>query len=236
MNFSDVKCLIILPTYNEVDNIEDVYKRIRSVSNSDILFIDDGSNDGTLNKILSIQNIDSRVFSILRDGKRGLGDAYRNAFKHAIENSYAVVIHCDADGSHELEKIPRMLEQFVTGFQLVIGSRYIPGGEVIGWAIHRKIISKLGNIYATIFLRTKVKDNTSGFRLYSTEILQEIDINQANANGYAFQVQMTFLCRSFKLLELPIKFVERKYGKSKMTIPIALEALWRIPWIKLRIK
>lgn len=227
-------CLIVLPTYNEFENLERVYRRIRNVIYSDILVIDDGSTDGTLEVIKFLQNNDKKFNAMIRKTKKGLGDAYRTAYEFAIQNNYEVLIQCDADGSHEIEKIPLMVEAYQAGYDLVIGSRYVSGGSVAGWSKHRILISRIGNFYSRLVLGLKTKDNTAGFRLYKVALLRDLNSNIGNAKGYSFQVQMSYLCKNAKVKELPIKFVEREFGKSKMTFSIALEAFWQIPAIRTR--
>lgn len=226
--------LIVIPTYNEVDNLERIYYRIRKVSQADLLFIDDGSYDGTDKKIEKLRLIDSKIEVMYRQEKLGLGSAYRDSYSFAISNNYDYLIQCDADGSHEIEKIPEMLETSMSGNDLVIGSRYVEGGSVKGWSKSRLVISKLGNYYSQIVLGLRTKDNTAGFRVYKVESLKKTDFNRAKANGYAFQVQMTYLFRSKNTVEVPISFVERQYGKSKMTACIAFEAIVQIPLLRFR--
>lgn len=228
------KTLVVLPIYNEYLNILNVYKRVRNISDFDILFIDDGSTDGSKELLKSIELKDPCVFCLFRGAKLGLGSAYRDAFKYAIENEYEYLIQCDADGSHQLEKIPLMMHFALGGADLIIGSRYVTGGSVQGWAKSRILISKFGNLYSRICLNLKTKDNTAGFRIYDVSTLSRIDYGSASANGYAFQVQMTYLFRKMKVVEVPIKFTEREFGKSKMTTQIALEALIQIPLLRIR--
>jgi dolichol-phosphate mannosyltransferase len=228
------RTIIVLPIYNEFANIEKVYKRIRDISDSDILFIDDGSTDGSLELLEEIKLNDPYVYCIYRGAKLGLGSAYRDAYRYATENAYKYLIQCDADGSHQIEIIPKMLNVAKGGVDLVIGSRYVSGGSVQGWAKSRIVISKLGNFYSRICLNLKTKDNTAGFRIYDVSTLSRIDYGSASANGYAFQVQMTYLFRKVKVVEVPIKFTEREFGESKMTTQIALEALIQIPLLRFR--
>ena len=235
-NSSKSKILVVLPIYNEHPNILKVYKRIRNISDFDILFIDDGSTDGSIELIKSIELKDSFVFCLFRGAKLGLGSAYRDAFKYAIENEYKYLIQCDADGSHQIEKIPIMMQFAVGGADLVIGSRYVTGGSVQGWAKSRILISKLGNTYSRFCLNLTTRDNTAGFRIYDVNVLSKINYGTARANGYAFQVQMTYLFRKMKVVEVPIKFSEREFGRSKMTARIAFEALIQIPLLRFSAK
>ena len=226
--------VVVLPTYNEVENIRTVFSRIRAVSSADILFVDDGSTDGSVELINDLISNDSGVKALFRGKKMGLGSAYRDAYTYAINQRYKYLIQCDADGSHEIEKIPKIIEAAEAGFELVIGSRYVKGGSIIGWPKSRELISRFGNLYSRINLGLKTKDNTAGFRLYKLTTLAQINYKLARANGYAFQVQMTYLFKNQKTLEIPIKFIEREFGKSKMTFGIALEALIEIPLLRFK--
>ena len=230
------KCLVVLPTYNEAENIENVVSRVHSVVTCDILIVDDGSTDGTIEIIKRLNSKNPKVFLSLRKSKNGLGDAYRHAYTWAIENGYELLIQCDADGSHEIEKIPDMYEEYLSGSDLVVGSRYIPGGNVEGWSPSRILISKMGNLYAKLVLRLPVKDLTAGFRLYRIDALRNINYQNAVAKGYSFQIQMTYLFRKLKISEVPITFVDRVFGSSKMNTKIAVEAIWQIPFIRFKSK
>lgn len=226
--------LIIIPTFNEVENLLYIYNRVRKVTKEDILFVDDGSIDGTVEKILDLAKSDPRVKMLLRNSKEGLGKAYQAAFHYAMQEDYDFIIHLDADGSHEVEKIPDLIRGYKSGFDLVVGSRYVKGGTVDNWSVVRRIISKVGNNYARFVLGLEIKDLTSGFRLYSLSKLQSAHLERATARGYAFQVQMTYLFNGFKILEVPIRFKDRTFGVSKMGYGIILEALVQIPSIRLK--
>ena len=230
------KCLVVLPTYNEAENIGNVCARIKNVIDCHILIVDDGSTDGTIPIIKKLSEENSRIHLSLRNSKNGLGDAYRHAYKYAIEQGYEILIQCDSDGSHEIEKIPTLYEKYKSGSDLVIGSRYVAGGNVEGWARTRILISKAGNFYAKLVLRLPVKDLTAGFRLYRIASLKKINYQSAVAKGYSFQIQMTYLFRNLKISEVPITFVDRVFGSSKMNTKIALEAVWQIPFIRFNSK
>jgi dolichol-phosphate mannosyltransferase len=228
--------LVVLPVFNEVKNIYSVYKRILEQLEPNILFVDDGSTDGSIEIIRELIEKDSKVSCLFRNEKKGLGSAYRDAYEFAISKKYDFLIQCDTDGSHEIEKIPEMLDYSINGADLVIGSRYVDGGSVAGWNKSRLYISKIGNIYSRLCLNLKIKDNTAGFRIYDINSLSKVDFESATANGYAFQVQMTYLFRNLKIVEVPIQFSERQFGKSKMNLRIALEALVKIPLLRARLK
>ena len=223
-----------MPTYNEFENIPVVLQRIKNVVECDILFVDDGSTDGSLELIEELVKNNPNIKALFRGQKMGLGSAYRDAYAYAIKQKYDYLIQCDTDGSHEIEKIPEFIDAADSGAELVIGSRYIPGGSVLGWAKSRQLISRIGNLYSRIVLGLKTKDNTAGYRLYNLHKLAVVNFNKATANGYAFQVQMTYLFKDNRTLEVPIQFVERKYGKSKMTANVALEALIKIPLLRFK--
>lgn len=228
------KAVVVLPTFNEFENIPLVLDRIKQVIDADILFVDDGSTDGTLELIKNLVTVDSKIKALFRSKKMGLGSAYRDAYSYALNENYQYLIQCDADGSHEIEKIPEFIDAAAKGADLVIGSRYVKGGSVVGWAKSRELISRIGNLYSRITLGLRTKDNTAGFRLYNLNSLSKIDFHRATANGYAFQVQMTYLFKDLNVVEVPIQFVERQFGKSKMTINVAIEALVKIPMLRLK--
>lgn len=231
---SKKKILVVLPTYNEFENIPLVLQRIINVVKCDVLFVDDGSTDGSLELIKDLVKVNPNIKALFRGQKKGLGSAYREAYAYAIKQNYDYLIQCDTDGSHEIEKIPEFIDAADDGADLVIGSRYVPGGSILGWAKSRQIISKTGNLYSRIMLGLKTKDNTAGYRLYNLHKLAKVNFNKATANGYAFQVQMTYLLKNHRTVEVPIQFVERKYGKSKMTANVALEALVKIPLLRFK--
>jgi dolichol-phosphate mannosyltransferase len=228
------RCLVIIPTFNEVENINLICAQVRKISKADILIIDDGSTDGTIAQIRELGCVDSKIFLLLRQTKEGLGKAYQAGFSYAFSNNYNYIIHLDADGSHNAEIIPKLISLYEEGFDLVIGSRYVPGGSVSDWSLSRQLISRLGNLYAKLALGLQIKDLTSGFRLYSIDSLKKIKVENATAEGYAFQVQMTYLFRNFRCTEVPITFKDRTKGKSKMGHKIILEALIQIPLIRLK--
>jgi dolichol-phosphate mannosyltransferase len=226
--------LIILPTFNEVENLETVYRRIRSLIQCDILIIDDGSVDGTIGVIKKLQKEDSAVLPLLRNTKSGLGKTYLTGYEYAIKQEYDALIQLDADGSHEIEKIPIMIDLYLNGTKMLVGSRYVPGGDVSGWSKTRVMISRIGNAYGRFILGLDQKDVTSGFRLYDVKTLALLDLSEVEAKGYSFQIQMSYVFRNVKSLEVPIIFVDRVFGESKMGYKIVLEALYQIPRIRIR--
>ncbi len=223
-----------MPTYNEVESFSSTYKRIRNTLNCDILVVDDNSLDGTRELIESIMKHDPNLFLLRRNAKLGVGSAYLSAFVFARILNYKGIAYLDADGSHQIEKLKEMVEEFNKGFDLVIGSRYCFGGDVTGWKRTRIILSRMGNLYSRIVLGSKVKDMSSGFRLFRVETLNNLDMEKANARGFAFQFQITHLYRNYKIKEVPITFVDRVFGKSKLSTKIILEAILWIPRIRLK--
>lgn len=217
-----------MPTFNEIDSLKISVQALRDSANDvDLLIVDDNSPDGTGKLADSLT--DSRTFVLHRESKAGLGAAYLAGFAWAKKNGYEAVVEMDADSSHRAEDLAKLLSG-IQNADLVIGSRWVPGGKVENWPAYRIAISKLGNSYARFMLRTKIQDMTAGFRVYRISFLDRLDLAGVAARGYAFQVEMAL--RSVKaggvVLEVPIVFVERAHGRSKMTTAIVLEALWLV--------
>lgn len=222
------KPLVIMPTYNEALNIVNSIDQLLMHNDVDLLIVDDNSPDGTaLIALQESQKHAGRIFVLEREQKQGLGPAYLAGFAWAFENHYSRVIEMDADGSHRAEDLPKLLE---ADADLVIGSRWISGGAVANWPSYRKAISRLGNFYAKLMLGTKINDMTAGFRVYDTELLKKIKLDSVASQGYSFQVEMTWrsLQAGASIVEVPITFVERVQGVSKMNSAIVLEALWLV--------
>ena len=222
--------LVIMPTYNERSNIvrsiEQLFKFNPEVQ---LLVVDDNSPDGTADLVLeAMGRFKNRLFLLQRPNKAGLGPAYLAGFNWAFERGYWRVVEMDADGSHRAEDLPRLLEE--TEFDLVIGSRWIPGGKVINWPIARKIVSQTGNLYARLLLKTDIRDITAGFRVYKVDLLKRLPLERIASQGYSFQVEMTFrsIAMGASVKEVAITFVEREHGVSKMNTAIVLEALWLV--------
>jgi len=231
-----MRILIIIPTYNERENIEKLLtKLLKHDAKPDILVIDDNSPDSThkiVKRMINETNQD-RLFLIKRKSKLGLGSAYKLGFKYALENLYDLIFEMDADFSHSPEYINNFLEK-IKSFDCVVGSRYIPGGKIIGWNFLRYFISFGGNLLSRFLLRSKIKDMTSGFRCYKREVLELIDYNMIISEGYFFQVEILYriMLQGFKIIEIPITFVDREKGKSKMSGVIFWEALRNLLRIK----
>jgi dolichol-phosphate mannosyltransferase len=221
-----MKTLIIIPTYNEIENLPSLLRGIfASAPETDVLVVDDNSPDGTGQLIEAMCEQDSRMHIIHRPGKLGLGTAYIAGFKYAIAHQYDAAFEMDADFSHD----PRHLPDFLVAIKsadLVIGSRYIPGGGTPNWSPGRRLISGSGNIFARFVLQLPVQDCTGGFRCYRRHVLEAIDLDSVRSRGYAFQVEMTYrvLNKGFAVVETPIIFVDRRLGQSKMSRSIVLEA------------
>jgi dolichol-phosphate mannosyltransferase len=221
----EMKALIIIPTYNERENITAIVEEVfRYAPQADILIIDDHSPDGTGEIADSLRERFPNIFTLHRPGKMGLGTAYVLGFKYALEHGYDLAFEMDADFSHD----PRYLPDFFARIQeadLVIGSRYIPGGDTPNWSLLRRFISGGGNIFARIMLGLPVKDATAGYRCYRREVLTALDLDGITSQGYAFQVEMAYqtLQKGFRVREIPIIFVDRRVGQSKMSRKIFLE-------------
>ncbi|MEY3327091.1 MAG: hypothetical protein RL044_1044, partial [Actinomycetota bacterium] len=221
-----MKTLVMMPTFNEVETLRHtVEKLVEQNLDVDILIIDDNSPDGTGALADRLKSEYKCVDVIHRSKKEGLGRAYAAGFKFGLERNYLRLVEMDADGSHRPEDLANLL--FATeSADLVIGSRWIAGGEVANWSFLRQLISRLGNQYASLMLKSKIRDLTSGYRIYSASLAKELPIEKMQAHGYAFQVEMAFRSQLLGavIVEVPIRFVEREGGRSKMTLAIVLEA------------
>lgn len=225
------RAVVIVPTYNEVDSIAEVAHRLFAAAADDVtlLVIDDGSPDGTADKVRELARGPHDIELMERSGKQGLGTAYVAGFAWAIERGYDVVVEMDADLSHDPADASRLIEA-IDSADLAIGSRYVPEGRIENWSPIRRWLSLAGNLYARMWLGFGVLDSTSGFRAYRVEALRRQDLGQLRSEGYAFQIEMTRrMHRSGATIrELPITFVERVQGKSKMSRRIVLEAIVKV--------
>jgi dolichol-phosphate mannosyltransferase len=229
------RILVIVPTYNELENIQKIVPKILKQSpDIEILVIDDNSPDGTANVIEKMMRKNPRLHLIKRPNKLGLGTAYVSAFRYALESGYDLVFEIDADFSHDPDEIPRFLKS-IKNNDLVIGSRYIEGVNVVNWPISRLLLSWTANLYTRIVTGLPIKDATSGYKCFKSKVLKAIDLDRINSDGYAFQIEMDFKAwkKGFKLAEIPIIFVDRNVGESKMNSKIVREAIWMV-W-KLRL-
>jgi dolichol-phosphate mannosyltransferase len=225
-----VRTLVVLPTYNEILNVEAMLRTLREVVPSvDILVVDDDSPDGTAKVAKKIAEELGQIHLLSRPLKEGLGGAYRAGFTWGLERDYEYFVEIDCDFSHDPRALPSLLVAAGT-HEVVIGSRYIKGGVIPKWSLSRKLLSRGGNEYATIMLGLKVADSTSGFRVYSMSALEKIHYQSVTADGYGFQIEMTHRARrgGASIIEVPISFTDRKHGESKMSKNIVFEALWLV--------
>ncbi len=226
-------CIVIIPTYNEILNIEAIIRKTLSLSEEfSILIVDDNSPDGTAAKVKELQNeFNDRLFIHERKGKLGLGTAYIAGFKWALEREYEFIFEMDADFSHNPEDLLRLHKACLEdGADLAIGSRYISGVNVVNWPIGRVVMSYYASQYVRIVTGMHVKDTTAGFKCYRRKVLETIDFNKIKFKGYAFQIEMKFTTYKFgfKIVEVPIVFTNRRLGESKMSGGIFSEALWGV--------
>lgn len=215
--------LVVIPTYNEAESIGELLAALKPLD-CDVIVIDDGSPDGTAQ---IVRNLGIEV--IERAGKQGLGNAYRAGFSLAMDRGYTYIIQMDADGSHQVNDLEKMME-WIGSADLLIGSRYVKDGGVANWSTFRKNLSKSANKYANAILSLGIKDTTSGFRIYTSALMKKMEISTIRSEGYCFQIEMTrrAIARGGSVAEIPITFIERAHGVSKMSLMIALEAVLRI--------
>lgn len=223
-----MKTLVIIPTFNEADTVlSTINSLLTELPQVNVLVVDDNSPDGTAQLVSEAGKSDARINLLSRIAKQGLGPAYLEGFAWAFSNGYDLIVEMDADGSHQAKDLASMLS--ADGADLVIGSRWVPGGAVLNWPWSRKLISRVGNIYARLMLRTSISDMTSGFRVYRAPFLKKLIAEPVSSQGYSFQVELAYRAEKLGVVvEKPITFVERTSGKSKMTLAIVLEALTKV--------
>jgi dolichol-phosphate mannosyltransferase len=230
-SFADLgRIVVIIPTYNERENLERIVGRLRAaVPEADILVADDNSPDGTGAIADTLSAADDHVRVLHRAGKEGLGAAYLAGFEWALDQGYDVVVEMDADGSHQPEQLARLLDRLRTA-DLVLGSRYVKGGSVVNWPRSREVLSRGGNVYTRVMLGVPLKDATGGYRAFRADTLRKLDLTGVESKGYCFQVDLARRAVQSGLVvaEVPIEFVERELGVSKMDQRIVVEALWRV--------
>jgi len=229
--FADLgRVLVIVPTYNERDALPLIVERIRAaVPEADVLVADDNSPDGTGAIADSLAEADPKVRVMHRHGKEGLGAAYIAGFTWGLQNNYDVLVEMDADGSHQPEQLPRLLDA-LRDADLVLGSRWVPGGGTQNWSKGREVLSRGGNIYTRAMLGVPIHDATGGYRAFRADTLRNLDLHTVASQGYCFQVDLAWrtVQRGMTVKEVPITFVERSVGDSKMSRAIVAEALWRV--------
>ena len=229
---------MVLPTYNEIMNVEKMLRALRaSVPDCSILVVDDGSPDGTARRAREVASELGSIELLERPTKSGLGGAYRAGFRWGLERGYDKFVEIDCDFSHDPAALSTLLRA-ANDHEVVIGSRYVPGGSIPQWTLSRRLLSRGGNQYATIMLGLRVSDSTAGFRVYTKSALEKIDCETVTADGYGFQIEMTYRARRHgaSIVEVPISFSDRERGKSKMSGAIVVEALWLVTkWAALRV-
>ncbi|MCW2790716.1 MAG: dolichol-phosphate mannosyltransferase [Aeromicrobium sp.] len=226
-----MRTLIVVPTYDESANLAWIVERIHAAQpDVDVLVTDDGSPDGTGDIADGLAAADPRVHVLHRTSKQGLGSAYRAGFAWGMDHGYDVLMEMDADGSHRPEDLEQILAASAAGADLVLGSRWVPGGGVVNWPWHRRMISRGGTFYARLMLGIPVHDATGGFRAFRRATLERLPLEEVASQGYCFQIDMTrrVLDAGMSVVEVPITFVERERGESKMSGAIVREALWRV--------
>ena len=231
-----VKTIIIIPTYNEIENIEKLIRDIKSINPEiHILIVDDKSPDGTAECVQKLRQEINDLFLISREGKRGLGTAYVAGFKFALQNGYEYIFEMDADYSHDPREIPNFLKA-MNEADLVIGSRYIKGVNVVNWPLSRLLLSYFANLYTRIITGLPVCDATAGYKCFRRDVLQAINLEEIRAGGYSFQIEMNFKAwkKGFRIKEIPIIFIDRALGRSKMSKKIVREAIWMVWMLKFK--
>lgn len=222
------KSLVVIPTYNEIENIERIVRRVFEITPYHILVVDDGSPDGTAAKVKELQSeFTDRLHIQERAGKQGLGTAYIHGFRWALKREYDYIFEMDADFSHSPERLTALQEACENGADLSVGSRYCKGGKIDNWPINRVLLSYFASLYVRIILWLPVNDTTAGYKCYTAKVLKAIPLDRVKFIGYAFQIEMKFRAYKlgFKLVEVPITFTDRKFGESKMSMSIFKEAI-----------
>ncbi|HZQ16703.1 MAG TPA: polyprenol monophosphomannose synthase [Gaiellaceae bacterium] len=233
-----MQATICLPTYNERENLEPMLGALRGVlrPGDRVLVIDDSSPDGT-GELADRLAADLGFVEVLhRERKEGLGPAYLAGFRHALAGGAELVLEMDCDFSHDPADVPRLIAAVEGGADVALGSRYTAGGGVRNWGLLRRVISRGASFYTGLFLHMRVKDPTGGFKCFRRAVLETVDLDRITAKGYAFQIELTYRAKraGFRIVEVPITFADRTEGRSKMSRAIVLEAVWRVPLLRLR--
>jgi dolichol-phosphate mannosyltransferase len=224
------RLLVVMPTYNEAAVVRKVVERVRSaVSAADVLVVDDASPDGTGDIADGLAELDRHVHVLHRAQKDGLGRAYAAGFRWGLEREFDALVEMDADGSHQPDELPRLLAALADA-DVVLGSRYVPGGRIVDWSWHREVLSRGGNRYTSIALGVPLRDATGGYRAYRASAVRQLDLDTVASAGYCFQVELAWRAvrAGLRVVEVPITFVERTEGTSKMSGAIVREALWQV--------
>jgi len=235
-----MRATVCLPTYNERENLLRMIDALGLVlrEGDRVLVIDDNSPDGTGEIADALAAERSFVEVLHRERKEGLGRAYIAGFHRALADGAELVLEMDCDFSHDPADVPRLIETAESGADLVLGSRYVPGGSTRNWGLVRRLISRGGSLYTALFLHMGVKDPTGGFKCFRRAVLEQLDLDAVTPRGYAFQIELTYRAKQagFKVVEIPIRFVDREAGQSKMSRSVVLEAIWRVPLLRFRQK
>lgn len=231
-------CLVIIPTYNEIENVADIIPAVlKQGNNFHVLIVDDGSPDGTADKVIELKKAEKRIHLIQRPGKMGLGTAYITGFRYGIENAFDYIFEMDADFSHNPDDLPRLLKAVEEeGFDVAVGSRYTEGGDISNWPADRKFLSYGASMYVRMITWMPVMDPTAGFICYKRQVLHSMDLSKITFVGYAFQIEMKYYAwvKGYKIKEVPITFTDRQKGKSKMSSNIISEAIKGVLEMKMR--
>jgi dolichol-phosphate mannosyltransferase len=231
------RACVCLPTYDERENLEPMVRALLARLGPDdrVLVIDDNSPDGTGELADRLAEAEPRVAVLHRERKEGLGPAYLAGFRRALADGAELILEMDCDFSHDPDDVPRLIAAAADA-DVVLGSRYVAGGRIENWGAFRRFVSRGGSLYAQVLLRTPVRDLTGGFKCYRRVVLERIDLDAIDARGYAFQIETTYraLRAGFRVVEIPIAFVDREAGSSKMSRSIVLEAIWRVPALAVR--
>jgi dolichol-phosphate mannosyltransferase len=233
-----VRATVCLPTYNERENLEEILRALGVVlrDGDRVLVVDDNSPDGTGELADGVASELAFVDVLHRERKEGLGPAYLAGFRRALADGAELVLEMDCDFSHDPNDVPRLIAAAEDGADLVLGSRYVPGGSIPNWGLVRRAISLGGNLYAQAILQSSLRDLTGGFKCFRRRVLETVDLSAIDSRGYAFQIETTYrVARAgFSIVEVPIAFVDREHGHSKMSRAIVLEAVWKVPLLRLR--
>ncbi len=233
-----MRATICLPTYNELENLEAMVRALEKVMRDGdrVLVIDDASPDGTGELADELARELPFVSVLHRPRKEGLGPAYVAGFRRALADGAELVLEMDCDFSHDPRAVPELIAAAEQGADLVLGSRYVPGGSIPNWGAGRRFISLGGNVYAQLWLSSRLRDLTGGFKCFRARVLETVDLDAIGSRGYAFQIETTYrvLRAGFKVVEVPISFTDREHGHSKMSRTIVLEAVWKVPLLRIR--